>query len=111
MVSLPGAMLAVAFVAHTSEIAVDTAASSRITMFDDAEEADRRLRAKFQTILNLGHTCQGMWAFREPYKIRFGVVFGDGWKRCLAMEPVIQPPKNDWRYFWCLYSDYHDVWL
>ena len=49
-------------------------------MTEDAAEADRRLRAKFQKTLDLGHTSHGMWAFRKPHTIRFGIVYGDGWK-------------------------------
>ena len=45
-------------------------------MFEGAEEADCRLRAKFQKTLNLGHTSNGMWAFREPHTIRFGGFMG-----------------------------------
>ena len=52
-------------------------------MFEGAEEADRMLRAKFQKTLDLGHTSHGMWAFRKPHTIRFGIVYGmvgkDAW--------------------------------
>ena len=41
-------------------------------MSEEAAEADRRLRAKFQKTLDLGDTCHGMWAFRKPHTIRFG---------------------------------------
>ena len=78
-------------------------------MFEGAEEADCRLRAEFQKTLNQGHTEKGMWAFREPYTIRFGRVYGDGWKRCLAMEGVSEAQRKDLLSFWCLYSDYYVV--
>ena len=78
-------------------------------MFEEAEEADRLLRAMFQKTLDLGHTSQGMWAFRNPYTIRFGIVYGDGRNRCLAMERVSQAERKDLPYFWCLYSNYYDV--
>ena len=78
-------------------------------MFEGAEEADRRLRAKSQNILDLGHTCEGMWAFRKPYTIRFGSVYGDGWNKCLARERVSQAQREDLPYFWCLHSDCYDV--
>ena len=78
-------------------------------MTEDAAEADRRLRSKFQKTLHLGDTRHGMWAFRKPHTIRFGIVYGDGWKRCLAMEPVSQAQRKVLPKFWCLYSDYYEV--
>ena len=77
-------------------------------MFEGAEEADCRLRAEFQKTLDQGHTSKGMWAFRKPYTIRFGRVYGDGWKRCLAMDGVSEAQREDLPCFWCLYSDYYD---
>ena len=78
-------------------------------MFEGAEEADRLLRAMFQKTLDLGHTSQGMCAFRNPYTIKFGIVYGDGQNRCLAMERVGQAQRRDLLYFKCLYTNYYAV--
>ena len=67
------------------------------------------LRAMFQKTLDLGHSSQGMWAFRNPHTIKFGIVYGDDRNRCLRMERVSQAQRNDWPDFWCLYSNHYDV--
>ena len=77
-------------------------------MNEAAAEAARRLRAKFAETLNRPGSRQGLWAFREPYTIRFGIVYGDGWTKHLAIEPVSQDQRDRLPRFWCLYSDFYE---